>query len=161
MAATQKSSWSRSPSRIKGGGEFGTIVGCWRTRNKSKTWTVQDSGPASLCICSSSVFPVFLISPLLTPQWLLIPRLWVTRHSHILLKYLVTLDCLFSAAWQLSGLGRQTLNYDSDHQLPHLALFCLWDASHGDWVARLPGPFLRYVTWDMFVPQDYSAQEWC
>lgn len=119
-------------------------LGYWRTRNKWKIWTgkqfqIQVQHPE----CSHSVFLVFLIPSLFPSQWLVVPRIWATRHSHMLLKYLVTLDCLLSAPWQLSGLGRQTNNnYDSDQLLPYVEVFCLWDAPHGDWSARLPGPFL-------------------
>lgn len=138
----QDSCWSRSPPRIKGEKSLEWLLatgGQEQTKDLDRE-AVRDSGPASLCICSHSVFLVFLISSLSPSQWLLIPRVWATRHSHMLLKYLGC--CLFSAPWQLSGLGEQKNNYDSDQLLLYLVIFCLWDASCGAWSARLPGPFL-------------------
>lgn len=117
-------------------------LGYWRTSNKRKIWTGKQFQIQAQHPCASvhiTVFLVFLIPSLFPSQWLLIPTIWATRHSHVLLKYLATLGCLFSAPWQLSGLGRQTNNYDSDQLLPYMAVFCLWDASHGDWSARLWG----------------------
>lgn len=116
---------------------------------------VRDSGPASLCICSHSVFLVFLISSLSPSQWLLIPRVWAL--PYVTKIPWLPLLCPMTIVWP-GGTEKQLWFWPTATLLGNILfmrclLWCLVCQA-----ARAIS--VRYVTWDMFASQDCIAQAW-